>query len=90
MKQQLVKCDDVEAMSKLYGEARIEFSKNQTGEKNHQYGKHPKRTPEQCKHMSESKLGIKNPMYGKHLSEEAKKKISNANMGHAGYWTGKT
>ena len=31
MKQQLLKCDDVESMAKLYEEVRIEFSKNQTG-----------------------------------------------------------
>ena len=37
---------DMEEMSKLYEEVRIEFSKNQTGVKNPQYGKHPQRTPE--------------------------------------------
>ena len=90
MKQQLIKCDDIEAMSKLYEEARIAFSINQTGDKNHMFGKHPKRTEEQCKHLSESKLGSKNPMYGKKRSADTRRKCSESLKGHKGYWTGKT
>ena len=37
MKQQLMKCDDVEAMAKLYEEARIEFVKLDSGENNPMY-----------------------------------------------------
>ena len=90
MKQQLLKCDDVESMSKLYEEARIEFSKNQTGQLNHTFGKHYKRSPETCKRLSESKIGSKNPMYGKTASEATRKKLSESLNGHIGYWKGKT
>lgn len=90
MKQQLLKCDDVESMAKLYEEVRIEFSKNQTGQLNHTFGKHYKRSPETCKRLSESKMGSKNPMYGKSASEATRKKLSESLKGHVGYWTGKT
>ena len=90
MKQQLLKCDDVESMSRLYEEARIEFSKNQTGQLNHTFGKHYKRSLETCKRLSELKMGSKNPMYGKKRSADAKRKCSESLKGHVGYWTGKT
>lgn len=76
MKQQLLKCDDVESMSRLYEEARIEFSKNQTGQLNHTFGKHYRRSPETCKRLSELKMGSKNPMYGKTASKATRQKIS--------------
>lgn len=90
MKQQLLKCNDVQSMAKLYEEARIEFSKNQTGQLNHTFGKHYKRSPETCKRLSESKTGSKNPMYGKTASEATRNKLSESLKGHVGYWTGKT
>lgn len=90
MKQQLLKCDDVESMAKLYEEVRIEFSKNQTGQLNHTFGKHYKRSLETCKRLSESKMGSKNPMYGKTASTATRKKLSESLKGHVGYWTGKT
>jgi hypothetical protein len=69
MKQQLMKCDDVEAMARLYEEARIEFSKLNTGKNNPMFGKRMTMSDEHCKHLSESKLGAKNPMFGKKRSE---------------------
>lgn len=89
MKQQLLKCDDVESMSKLYEEARIEFSKLNTGKDNPMSGKHFKRSAETCRKISEGKMGSKNPMYGKKKTEDARRKQYQALMGHAGYWTGK-
>ena len=35
MKQQLIKCEDVESMAELYEEARTAMSEGQRGEKNH-------------------------------------------------------
>ena len=90
MKQQLLKCDDVENMAKLYEEARIEFIKYDTGEHNPASGKHFRRSPETCKRLSEAKMGSKNPMYGKTASESTRKKMSESLKGHKGYWTGKT
>ena len=89
MKQQLLKCDDMESMSRLYEEARIEFIKQNSGKNSNVYGKHWKLNEESCKRHSESKLGIKNPMFGKKRSEEARRKTSEALKGHKGYWTGK-
>lgn len=90
MKQQLMKCDDVEAMAKLYEEARIEFVKLDSGENNPMYGKHQKRSEETCKRLSEAKLGVKNPMYRHQFSDDHKRKISEGLKGHVGYWTGKS
>lgn len=66
MKQQLLKCDDIETMSKLYEEVRIEFSKVHS---------------EALKgHRSWSK-GKPSPWKGKHPSEESRKKMSDAHKG---------
>ncbi len=89
MKQQLLKCDDVESMAKLYEEARIEFVKLDTGAHNPAFGKHWKLSEASCQRHSESKKGSKNPMYGKKRSEESRRKSSEALKGHKGYWKGK-
>lgn len=89
MKQQLLKCDDIESMSELYKEVRIEFAKQNSGKNNPMYGRKFKRSKETRQKISEAKLGTRNPMYGKHLSEETRQKCSDSLKGHKGYWKGK-
>lgn len=87
MKQQLLKCDDVESMAKLYEEVRIEFSKVNSkalkGRKNPnaikamrkaRLGSH--NTPEANEANRKAHLG-NNHWFGRHHTEESKEKISN-------------
>ena len=90
MKQQLLKCDDVESMAKLYEEVRVEFVNLNSGKNSSVYGRHWKLSEESCKRHSEAKIGIKNPMYGMKRSLDARRKCSESLKGHRGYWTGKT
>jgi hypothetical protein len=89
MKQQLLKCDDIDVMAKLYEETRIEFAKLNAGANNPMSGRHTKKSPETCKKISESKMGRKNPMYGKKMDDAHRAKLSQSLKGHTGYWTGK-
>ena len=50
-----------------------------TGERNHNYGKHPNK--ETRGKNSAAHMGERNPFYGKHHSEKTKQKISVANSG---------
>lgn len=90
MKQQLLKCDDVEAMSKIYEEGRIEFSKvHSESLKGHRPWSRGKIGPnkgrtfdkEARKHMSEAHKGKTPANKGKHLSNEQKEKLRKANFG---------
>lgn len=94
MKQQLLKCDDVETMSKLYEEIRKTFSKVQResmkGRKN----------PKAIAAMRKARLGShqtdsakeanrkahlgKRTWLGRHHTEETKKKLSKAHKGKKG------
>lgn len=84
MKQELQRCDDIEAMSRLYEEAKMFCF----GENNSVYGKHWKLSDTSRKNISHSKLGSKNPMFGKKRSKEACEKTSKALIGHTGHWCG--
>lgn len=90
MKQQLLKCDDVEAMSKLYEEVRIEFSKvHSESLKGHRPWSRGKIGPnkgrtfdkEVRKHMSEAHKGKSPPNKGKSMSVEQKTLLSEINKG---------
>lgn len=84
MKQQLLKCDDVESMAKLYEEVRIEQAKS---ENNPFFGKHQSeevkqklrkpRSEEIKKKISKSLKGKNNPMFGK---------CSNDNPNYGKHW----
>lgn len=74
MKHQLMKCDDIEEMAKLYEEVRIEFSKVHS---------------ESLKgHHSWSK-GKPSPWKGKRPTDESRKKMSDARKGKSPWNKGK-
>lgn len=74
MKQQLLKCDDVESMAKLYKEVRVEFAKVHS---------------ETLKgHRSWSK-GKPSPWKGRHPTEETRKKMSDAHKDKSPWNKGK-
>ena len=96
MKQQLLKCDDVESMAKLYEEVRIEFSKNiseiqkgksrptMKGRKPWITGKHLSADTKQK--LSKKLKGKWSYLKGKKLSEETKAKISTSLCGHKNHF----
>lgn len=89
MKQQLMKCSDIEEMANLYAACREEFSRLNSGKNNPQFGKHKTLDEQTRRKMSESKMGNKNPMFGKPHSLQTRQKTSESLKGHVGYWTGK-
>ena len=94
MKQQLLKCDDVESMSRLYEEARIEFSKLNSirfkGKTSPNKGKHlSASTRKKLSSFAKKRVGSKNSFYGKCHTTETKQKIRNALSGTNSPWYGK-
>lgn len=93
MKRVLSKCKDIVAMSKLYEEVRIEFSKLiselRTGKPSplrgkHLSKKHRMKISKRNRHRrfsEESRKKISESHRGKHHSEETRKKLSEANKG---------
>lgn len=89
-----MKCDDVEAMSKLYEEARIEFarvaSEINKGKLVSDETKRKLRESHKGKSLSEHhRRMISESHKGKKQSEETIRKRSKALKGRYGYWTGK-
>ena len=83
MKQELMKCDDIESMAKLYEECRIVFSKLSS-----KMNKGKKLSEEHKRKIAESKFGEKNPNFGKPAwnrgkqnSVDTRKKMSEARKG---------
>lgn len=72
MKQQLTKCEDIEAMSELYAKVREEFSKEMKG---NQYSKGKPKSEEHKRKISLAKKG-------KCHTEETKRKMSESRKGN--------
>lgn len=69
MKQQLMKCDDIESMAKLYEEVKIEFSKNMSEVRK---GK---------QHSENTKMRIAKTLQGHIVSEQSRNKNRQSHLG---------
>lgn len=72
-------------------ESKLKMSENSKGERNSNYKKEfSKSTLDKLSKNHANVEGVNNPFFGKHHTEDAKRKISNANKGRIGSWSGKS
>lgn len=72
MKRIIVKTENIDELSKLYDEVRIQFIKLRKGKKH---------TEEARRKISNATKGEKNGMYGKKISDETRKKLIESHKG---------
>ena len=83
MKQQLMKCDDVETMAKLYEEVRtnMDFATNKGKKFSDEHKRKIGESHKGAKNWNSSHKGTMSPSYGRVRSEEEKRKNRIAHLG---------
>ena len=97
MKKQLLKCTNVDAMSKLYEEARVDFSNALKGrrltkdtKKKISNARKGMKLSNKTKHkLSTLNSGNNHPLFGLHHSDETRKRMSKSHIGQIPWTKGK-